>query len=52
MDTQVHKQALAWLEREGLRDPDRFLPALLADLEAMVSPDAWLFDRRQVTRES
>ncbi len=43
---------LAWLEREGLRDPDRFLPALLADLEAMVSPDAWLFDRRQVTRES
>ncbi|MBI3272434.1 MAG: tetratricopeptide repeat protein [Planctomycetes bacterium] len=40
----------AWVQSEGLSDPNRFLPALKVALEAMVPADAWLFDRDQVTK--
>lgn len=35
----------AWVEREGLNDPHRLLPALSAELEALVPEAEWLFDR-------
>ncbi len=37
-----------WLAREELSDPNRFVPALSAALEAMVGAEDWLFDRRTV----
>ncbi|MGH9799445.1 MAG: hypothetical protein ACRD82_03695, partial [Blastocatellia bacterium] len=37
-----------WMEREGLNDPNRFVPELMAGLEAMVRAAEWLFDRREV----
>jgi tetratricopeptide (TPR) repeat protein len=36
-----------WLTINGLKDPERVLPALLSALEAMVSEEEWLFDRKQ-----
>ena len=41
-----------WLEAEGLDDPDRFLPALDQALEALVPPEAWVFDRALVKRDA
>ncbi|MCH7923891.1 MAG: tetratricopeptide repeat protein, partial [Planctomycetes bacterium] len=41
-----------WFEAEGLNDPNRFIPALDAALEALVPEGAWLFDRKQVTSSS
>jgi tetratricopeptide (TPR) repeat protein len=35
-----------WVEREGLLDPERFVPQLDAALVAMVGDGEWLFDRR------
>jgi hypothetical protein len=36
------------MAREGVNDSDRLLPALEQDLEALVPPEAWLFDREAV----
>jgi tetratricopeptide (TPR) repeat protein len=36
-----------WLTINGLKDPERVLPALLSALEAIVSEEEWLFDRKQ-----
>lgn len=38
----------AWLEREGLVEAHQLLPALSADLEALVPEGEWLFDRALV----
>ncbi len=35
-----------WVEREGLNDPERFVPQLDAALTAMVGTREWLFDRQ------
>ncbi len=42
------EQIEGWMEREGLNDPDRFAPELMARLEAMVGAGEWLFDRRAI----
>jgi tetratricopeptide (TPR) repeat protein len=38
-----------WITKEGLNDPDRFLPALNGTLEAIVGEKGWLFDRQLFT---
>jgi hypothetical protein len=46
---QVAKdKLLEWAESQGLRDPNRFMPALSRALEEIVGPDGWLFDRTLV----
>jgi tetratricopeptide (TPR) repeat protein len=42
------EESNAWVEREGLLDPARFLPELDRALEALVGDDGWLFDRSLV----
>jgi len=43
---------LDWFKSERLNDPDHFLPALDRALQALVPPDAWLFDRALLTSDS
>jgi len=38
----------SWLESEGLNNPNRFAPELMAGLEEMVEAGEWLFDRRML----
>jgi hypothetical protein len=38
-----------WFAREGLNDPNRFLPALDRALETLVGENGWLFDRQLLT---
>jgi len=44
----AREQIESWLAREGLNDPNRFVPALVAALEAMAGEGEWLFDREAV----
>jgi tetratricopeptide (TPR) repeat protein len=37
-----------WITSEGLKDPNRFLPALRTALESMVGEEDWLFDRKLI----
>jgi tetratricopeptide (TPR) repeat protein len=39
------EQFQEWFVKEGLNDPNRFLPRLSSALESMVSEEEWLFDR-------